>query len=828
MNQNSSIPESSDFLIITALQEEQDAVLSKLPKFERVEPSEDDIRIYYYSHLPVTYQSGSAGECHLIVTCLLGMGRVQASIATADAIRRWNCPYVILVGIAGAISDIGINYGDILISDQIVDYELQKLTHNGPELRWEVYRADPRLLGAAQNFDFSKLEIKCKYRRPDGATTSVHFGPIASGDKVITVGDILRSYRDNWPKLIGVEMEAGGAAAACFQANNPPGFFMIRGVSDLADKDKGSTEVKKWRPFACDVSASYTVELLKSGILPLRKRQKSHEPFNDADIEKFPDLLVRAGKAEVYEDAVPPPPDAGLDKFSPPTPKPAFSLDAASYQSMALDIGTVWGLNRQSYLGIFAGEPDDDLYETLIYVERALYDATIMENHSTLFPSRWWIRLNPQNYPNGPQNVHDVWNAALDMDNPLVHYLKNNDISDIAILGFFFNIYSTSLNNQNQATIQYWIDALMGNLFSSNQPATIIHIIGDAPYDAVKTARSLRDALGEIQSIIPELMVLDGRMEHPGDDIDLEDESRDPFASPAPRQPGRAFYSWIKAAMSNPRAAKELRREQERAKYEAVTIAYQGLMNTHDNTVPDSSTVQIVKDLEDISSSSTLKIYQQFFQLIHRYFPEKIQQLMRTCAESQLVETRRQALKYASAFDLLMDAWVDGAFTNPDSLPDGNMLVSDPYISSSVKDLALALLRRYMNKKCPLSAKLIAEMKPYLYKDLSRVCKLCFEEISKEDFIAESGASEFLLSLRAGVMMDLDFKLLRETGFDEPELCWLISSTVFRKEQIAELLKFDVKHRAVIGLCTFSEWTTLQADKELMRRINDCRRNRHK
>ncbi len=45
---------------------------------------------------------------------------------------------------------------------------------------------------------------------------------------------------EDWPKLIGVEMEAGGAASACFQAPQPPGFFMVRAVSDMADEKKSS------------------------------------------------------------------------------------------------------------------------------------------------------------------------------------------------------------------------------------------------------------------------------------------------------------------------------------------------------------------------------------------------------------------------------------------------------------------------------------------------------------------------------------------------------------------------------------------------------------
>jgi nucleoside phosphorylase len=65
-------------------------------------------------------------------------------------------------------------------------------------------------------------------------------------------------------------MEAGGAASACFQAKDGPGFLMVRCVSDLADKQKDSATVEKWRSYVCEVAAAYAIGLLQSGpVVPL-------------------------------------------------------------------------------------------------------------------------------------------------------------------------------------------------------------------------------------------------------------------------------------------------------------------------------------------------------------------------------------------------------------------------------------------------------------------------------------------------------------------------------------------------------------------------------
>lgn len=138
-------------VIITPLEEERDAVLAKLDGPRQLPPTQDDIRVYYAAELPVTFPDGAAATYRVVVVPLLNMGRVEAANATGDAIQRWRPRYVWLVGIAGGLAKAGVALGDVLVADQIADYELQKLTPEGPSIRWRVHRVDPRLLGAARN-----------------------------------------------------------------------------------------------------------------------------------------------------------------------------------------------------------------------------------------------------------------------------------------------------------------------------------------------------------------------------------------------------------------------------------------------------------------------------------------------------------------------------------------------------------------------------------------------------------------------------------------------------------------------------------------------------
>jgi nucleoside phosphorylase len=260
-----------DFVILTALREELDAVLNKFPDFKQLPPDSDSIYTYYQVDLPITFSDNSAGKYRVVATCLISMGRVQAVAAASEAIRKWNPRFLIMVGIAGGVAARKVQIGDVLVSDLVVDYELQKITPEGPEIRWDIHRADVRLLNACNNFRSESWRKLIQVKRPLQGEISVYTGPIASGDKVIALNEVISKYRTVWPKLIGVEMEAAGAATAACQSPYAPGFFMVRGVSDLADNKKNTKTVEKWRSYACDVAASFAIGFLKSGPVPLSK-----------------------------------------------------------------------------------------------------------------------------------------------------------------------------------------------------------------------------------------------------------------------------------------------------------------------------------------------------------------------------------------------------------------------------------------------------------------------------------------------------------------------------------------------------------------------------
>ena len=263
------VHEQVHFVLVTALEEERDALLRHLPHPQRLPSTLDDVRVYYQADFPVHFLDGTQGSYRIVLLLLLNYSRVEAANATNDAIRRWQPHYVLRVGIVGGIEAKGIQLGDVLVPDEIVDYEHQKTLPEESKIHYSIYRADPRLIGSAQALDAATWQTLVTVAPPlKGISQRRHIGLIVTDDKSFSNAEMLAPYQVDWPKLIGVDMGSGGIARAAFQAARQPRFFMVGAVSDNPDIPKQSLNRLAWRAYACEVAAAYTVALLQQGPIP--------------------------------------------------------------------------------------------------------------------------------------------------------------------------------------------------------------------------------------------------------------------------------------------------------------------------------------------------------------------------------------------------------------------------------------------------------------------------------------------------------------------------------------------------------------------------------
>ncbi|MEM7538036.1 MAG: hypothetical protein AAF639_38050 [Chloroflexota bacterium] len=274
-----------DIVIMTALPLERDAVLRYLDGATRVESKNRVVHKAFLPHKSSTHKSGTqnstnhAQDYHIVLVCLAGMGNVRAATVVTQAIDVWHPDTVILVGIMGGIADDSRSLGDIIVPDQIVGYELGKVKETGTEIRYDVFRATPHLVGKAQAFPQSQWVHDTRIlARPDSQihaeihaeTPAIHVGPIASGEKVIADLTTIPALQAAWPKLMGVEMEGLGTALAASEAASAPAMLMVKSICDWADPHKNDA----WQPYAADVAAAYTVHFLASAPIESHDKEK--------------------------------------------------------------------------------------------------------------------------------------------------------------------------------------------------------------------------------------------------------------------------------------------------------------------------------------------------------------------------------------------------------------------------------------------------------------------------------------------------------------------------------------------------------------------------
>ncbi len=259
-------------VIATALPLERDAILAKLPSKDG--GSADGF----------TLHQGLLQKYPVITICFQGMGNVRSARAMAVALEKFRPIAVVLVGIAGGtkkptsgLFDKSSHFlGDVLVAEQVIDYELGKLSPKGMEQRPDVFRASARLLRIAKNLNDGDWKPQVRVDRPDGTNGRVvpnaHFGVVASGQKVLTSTSPLDAVSALFTNLVGVEMEGIGAAFAAHESTlGSVDFLLVKSICDWADPEKSDG----WQPYAAHSAAAFALGVVNALISELVQRNKN-------------------------------------------------------------------------------------------------------------------------------------------------------------------------------------------------------------------------------------------------------------------------------------------------------------------------------------------------------------------------------------------------------------------------------------------------------------------------------------------------------------------------------------------------------------------------
>lgn len=300
-NEQGSVPSTQlakDVGIIIALKEEFRELFNEFA--ERHVSVQDAENNYYYLFERAGADPNRPYQC--VATFVGGMGPLKAGLTAQTLINKWDPHVLVMLGIAGALSD-DVKIGDVVVASQVDAYmenskAVEALNPDGYTfvLSGEVYPCSVDLLRSVRNFEFvhrksfADWQEQCKIERQEVLPRErlerllargllrdlAQFtdGHIASGS---TVGGAqaftnwLKKVRDR--NYLAIEMEAVGLMEAAYEKVNPQRTLILRAISDYADKRKTSLDKLgkgAFRRYAMHNAIRLLWSFLDAGILPLR------------------------------------------------------------------------------------------------------------------------------------------------------------------------------------------------------------------------------------------------------------------------------------------------------------------------------------------------------------------------------------------------------------------------------------------------------------------------------------------------------------------------------------------------------------------------------
>ena len=190
-------------LLITAVRTEKNAVLRYLSPFDKNYVISVNIK-------GETYYIGRYGAYNAVLT-MCGTGSINRDsviLATKNAIDYWKPKAIIMIGIAFGSDSKKQKIGDVLVSDQIINYETQRIS-NGNKI---IYRGLQPEVGKVLLNRFRNV-IDWDYSHPNGQRSTIIFGAILSGEKLIDDMDFKKILLERYPNSIGGDMEGIGLYA---------------------------------------------------------------------------------------------------------------------------------------------------------------------------------------------------------------------------------------------------------------------------------------------------------------------------------------------------------------------------------------------------------------------------------------------------------------------------------------------------------------------------------------------------------------------------------------------------------------------------------------
>ncbi len=255
----------ADVLIVTVTKGESLAVLSAFEKETGQKAPSVPIGDRAYRDL------GTLGGARIFLTrSEMGAIGVGSSLQSVQkGIAALSPSAVIMVGIAFGINETKQKIGDVLVSRQLMLYDLQRIgtAEGGSALivpRGDRPHASGRLISYLQNAEL------------DWDSAQVHFGLVLTGEKLVDNVDFRDQLRHLESEAVGGEMEGAGLYVACQDAKVD--WVLVKAICDWADGNKAQDKEARQK-LAAENAVSFLLHALKqTPIVATPKNPEQKDP----------------------------------------------------------------------------------------------------------------------------------------------------------------------------------------------------------------------------------------------------------------------------------------------------------------------------------------------------------------------------------------------------------------------------------------------------------------------------------------------------------------------------------------------------------------------
>lgn len=157
-----------------------------------------------------------------------GIGKVFAASAVTVLIEKYNVDAVVNIGAAGGVN---CKVGDIVISTEAAYHDVD-VTAFGYQKG--AIPKQPLIFKSQEKYlQLDKLEEIIEDK------SSCYKGLVATGDQFINDINLVNSIKKQFSNVKAIEMEAAAIAQVCYNYNKD--FILVKKISDLADKEAGTS-----------------------------------------------------------------------------------------------------------------------------------------------------------------------------------------------------------------------------------------------------------------------------------------------------------------------------------------------------------------------------------------------------------------------------------------------------------------------------------------------------------------------------------------------------------------------------------------------------------